>query len=215
MGTFYVPITGYRGGETLTETDLRALSSNGFEIGAHTISHRPLPKLSAREQVYEIRDSKQMLEQKLGSTVRMFCYPNGCYDGGVIREVKKAGYEGARTVRMLSVKTNFDAYEMPITVQAYPHDKSGYLRNLGKARNILGLVKYLTELQQLDSWVDLGKRMFNRVLEHGGIWHLYGHSWEVDQLGIWPDLTEMLDYVSHRDGVAYVTNSRLLSTMTV
>jgi hypothetical protein len=57
--------------------------------------------------------------------------------------------------------------------------------------------------------------MFNRVLEHGGIWHLYGHSWEVDQLGIWPDLTEMLDYVSHRDGVAYVTNSRLLSTMTV
>jgi len=211
MGTFYVPITGYRGGETLAARDLRALSSEGFEIGAHTVSHRSLPALSFKEQVQEVRVCKQILEQRLGSKVRMFCYPNGRYDGGVIREVKKAGYEGARTTRMLSVKAHFDPYEMPITVQACQHDKSRYLRNLGRARNILGLVKYLTELRRFGSWVELGKQLFNQVLEHGGIWHLYGHSWEVDQLGIWPDLTEMLDYVSRRKGVTYITNASLLS----
>jgi len=215
MGTFYVPITGYRGGETLGTTDLRALSSEGFEIGAHTVSHRSLPALSLKEQVQEVRVCKQILEQRLGSKVHMFCYPNGRYDRGVIREVKKAGYGGARTTRMLSVKTQFDAYEMPITVQAYQHSKSRYLRNLGRARNISGLVNYLTELRRFDSWVELGKRLFNQVLEHGGIWHLYGHSWEIDQLGIWPDLTEMLDYVSRRDGVTYVTNARLLSMASV
>jgi peptidoglycan-N-acetylglucosamine deacetylase len=212
-GTFYVPITGYQGGKTLAAADLRALSSEGLEIGAHSVSHRTLPSLGREEQGREVRVCKQMLEQTLGSKVSMFCYPNGRYNDELIREVQNAGYEGARTTRMLSLKTRFSAYEMPTTVQAYPHHRTRYVRNLGRAHNIPGLVKYVTELSRFESWVALGKRLFSEVLEHGGIWHLYGHSWEIDELGIWDELSDMLDYVSHRDGVTYVTNGELLSLL--
>jgi peptidoglycan-N-acetylglucosamine deacetylase len=212
-GTFYVPITGYHGGKTLAAADLRALSCEGFEIGGHGVSHKTLPTLGREELGREVRVCKQILEHELGKEVRMFCYPKGRYDSGVIREVQNAGYQGARTTRMLSSKTAFSPYEMPTTVQAYPHPRIAYLRNLGRARNVPGLLKYITVLTRVGSWVDLGKRLFSQVLEHGGIWHLYGHSWEIDKLGLWSDLREMLDHVSHREGVTYATNGQLLSLM--
>jgi hypothetical protein len=152
-----------------------------------------------------------MLEQKLGREVLMFCYPNGRYNAEALRCVKKAGYVGARTTRMLSLRTQFPPFEMPTSVQAYPHSSLTYLKNQGRAKSISGLVKYLTELRRFEKWVDLGKRLFDEVLQHGGIWHIYGHSWEIDELGIWEDLSEMLDYVAHRKGVTYATNGQLLS----
>ena len=43
----------------------------------------------------------------------------------------------------------------------------------------------------------------------GGIWHLWGHSWEIDQLGLWDEFAQMLDYVCRRQDVLYVNNSDL------
>src|SRR5271167_749746 len=39
-GTFYVPNTPYAGRPALSHADLRALSAEGFEIGAHSVSHK-------------------------------------------------------------------------------------------------------------------------------------------------------------------------------
>ncbi len=212
-GTFYVPINALSGRQRLGDYDLRSINSEGFEIGAHTVSHNMLPRLTPRELTYEVQTCKQMLEQKLGRQVLMFCYPNGRYNVEALRCVKKAGYVGARTTRMLSLRTQFPPFEMSTTVQAYPHSRLTYLKNQGRAKSVSGLVKYLTELRRFEKWVDLGKWLFDEVLEHGGIWHMYGHSWEIDELGIWDDLSEMLDYVAHRKGVTYATNGQLLSFM--
>jgi len=210
LGTFYVPVVGYQGKKTLSAADLRTLSA-GFEIGAHTVSHKSLTRLGPKELGHEVLACKHMLEQTLGHGVHMFCYPNGRYDAEVIREVKNAGYKGARTTRMLSLGADFLPFEMPTTVQAYPHPRTSYLRNLAKAKNIPGLWNYITELSRMKSWVDLGKMLFSQVLEHGGVWHLYGHSREIDELGIWSDLREVLEHVSHCKGVSYLTNGQLLS----
>lgn len=208
-GTFYVPIHGYRGGKTLTEGDLRALCSEGFEIGAHSVWHKDLSKLGRKELVHETRDCKQILEQSLGKPVLMFCYPNGRYNASVIHQLREAGYKGARSTRMLSVTTDFSAFEMPTTVQAYPHKGIAYVRNQGRAKSISGLMKSLTVLKK--QWVGVGKQLFNQVLERGGIWHLYGHSWEIAELKIWDDLNELLDYVAGHEGVTYATNGQILS----
>jgi hypothetical protein len=65
-------------------------------------------------------------------------------------------------------------------------------------------------MPRLGSWLELGKRLFDAVLEKGGIWHLCGHSWEVERLGLWEDLREILNYVGRREGVSYVPNCALV-----
>jgi peptidoglycan-N-acetylglucosamine deacetylase len=114
-------------------------------------------------------------------------------------------------VRMLATRPDFDPFEMPTTVQAVPHRRFSYVKNVARARKMEGLQAFLAQMTSLGNWVDLGKRLFDSVLQNGGIWHLWGHSWEIDELGLWKDLEEMLDYVCKREGVTYIPNWELIA----
>jgi peptidoglycan-N-acetylglucosamine deacetylase len=210
-GTFYVPLIGYDGRRTLDPGHLRSLASEGFEIGAHGTSHNALPHLGPKEIAREVRISKSRLEEMLGERVCMFCYPKGRFNVNVISHVKQAGYEGARTTRMLRQKLDFDPFQMPTSLLAYPNLWKLYAKNLLRDRNIRGLFTYGTQFIREDNWVTVGKALFDRVLREGGIWHLYGHSWQIEELGLWDELKQMLDYVSNREGVTYVSNRGVLN----
>ena len=73
-----------------------------------------------------------------------------------------------------------------------------------------GLQVCLAHRTSLGDWLELAKKLFDSVLQNGGIWHLYGHSWEIDDLGLWEDLEQILDYVCNRKGVTYVPNWELI-----
>ena len=209
-GTFYVPTGQLDGGSRFTAANLRSLVADGFEIGAHTISHRMLTEISPSELEKEVGGCKPVLEQMLGKEVVMFCYPRGRFNASVVRELQRAGYGGARTTRMLCADAAFSPFEMPTTVQAYPHTRSNYLRNMARLGGVSALVQSVPEMISFESWIHLGKKFFDRVLRDGGVWHLYGHAWELEKLNLWAQLKEMLDYVSGRDGVAYLTNAQVL-----
>src|SRR5215472_799145 len=113
-GTFYIPIK-YRE-RPLGHTELRALASEGFEIGAHGFSHKHLWGLPPGELIQEVRPCKRILEDMVGREVGMFCYPRGRYDANAIRAVKESGYKGGRTIRMLSTQVTFKPFEMPTTL---------------------------------------------------------------------------------------------------
>jgi peptidoglycan/xylan/chitin deacetylase (PgdA/CDA1 family) len=208
-GTFYIPILPFQSRPALAHQELRSMLSEGFEIGAHGFSHVPLWKLK-EELTKEVGDCKPILEDILGTEVQMFCYPQGRFDANTVRAVKRAGYRGARTVRMLSTSLDFHPFEMPTTAQSFPHSRSTYFRNLARARKVDSLQTCISHATKLGNWLELAKRLFDSVFQEGGIWHLYGHSWEVDELGLWDDLEEVLDYVSRRAGVIYVNNCGLL-----
>jgi len=212
-GTFYIPLTPYLGRPPLTHNELRGLSAEGFEIGAHGVSHKHLWKLSPAELAKEINPCKPTLEDILGTEVRMFCYPRGRYDANVVRALKEAGYRGARTVRLLATHPEFDPFEMPTTVQAVPHRRFSYFKNVARAQELEGWHVFLAEIANLGNWVELGKKLFDSVLENGGIWHLWGHSWEIEEMGLWKDLEEMLDYVCNREGVRYISNGDLIPAL--
>ena len=210
-GTFYVPIVGYDGRITLEPAELRSLGSEGFEIGAHGVSHNVLTALSPKELVREVRVCRTRLEDILGAPVQMFSYPKGKHNPKVIKQVKDAGYTGARTTHMLRQRLDFDPFLMPTSLLAVPALKKLYVKNLLRGRNSKGLLDYLTQFIRLDSWVTIGKALFDQVLKEGGVWHLHGHSWEIEQLGLWDELKQMLDYVSNREGVTYVSNRGVLN----
>jgi len=211
--TFYVPINAYQGRPALSHTNIRDLSSEGFEIGAHTVSHKHLWGLSPEQLSAEINPCKPILEDITGTEVRMFCYPRGRYDANVIRALKNAGYSGARTVEMLSTSLEFDAFEMPTSLQVCPTTRISYLKNIARARSVRAVPVYLSNFNALGSWVELGKRLFDFVLAHGGIWHIYGHSQEIEEQGLWKQLQETLDYIAGRENVNYVTNSHAIRAL--
>ncbi len=212
--TFYVPITGHHGKSALGRGELRSLDSKGFEIGAHGFSHLILPQCRKEVVVREVEASKQYLEDILGSQVRMFAYPRGRYSSMAIRSVKHAGYAGARTTEMLAQGLYYDPYKMPTTIHVFPHSKMDYIRNMARAVDVGRAWRYVTQLWQVEDWVGLARILFDSILEDGGIFHLYGHSWEINELSLWDDLKEILDYVSNREDVLYLPNGRALDYRT-
>ena len=87
------------GREAMSWDELRAVASEGVEIGCHTETHPILSRLSNRlELEREIRGAKEHLEERLGFAVRHFCYPNGrAMDIGetAVCCVREAGFASA------------------------------------------------------------------------------------------------------------------------
>ncbi len=209
-GTFYIPIKGHHKPGPLNNADLRSLDAQGFEIGGHGVCHPNLPSCKPETLFHEVSDCKKALEDVLGGAVRLFAYPRGRYNANVISALKEARYLGARTTRMLARDLKFDAFKMPTSVQVYPHGKTDYVKNLSRAFYFGEAWKYVARPSVLSSWVTLAKALFDSVMEKGGIWHLYGHSWEIDELGLWDSLKEVLSYVARRDGAYYLPNRDVL-----
>lgn len=210
LGTFYVPITGHHGPRALSRGELRILDGEGFEIGGHGFSHLILPKCTKELVIHEVETCKARLEDILGHDVDMFAYPRGRHSGMVIKSVKQAGYAGARTTEMLAQDLDYDPYKMPTTIQIFPHSRSAYLRNVARGADFERAWRFIANLRQAGDWVQLAKTLFDSTLERGGVFHMYGHSWEIDKFGLWNDLEEVLDYVSGREGVLYLSNGSAL-----
>ncbi len=212
-GTFYVPMIGYLGHRTVQPQDMRDMVRDGFEIGAHSYSHRSLYGMEPFELQREVRHCRSRLEDITGCPVTMFCYPNGRYDKRTLEFVEKTGYVGARTTRMLRTDAGDNRYEIPTTVQAFPHPPLTYVKNALKGHSVSSLARHSTRLYALKDWVEFGKATFDHVLEHGGVWHLYGHSWELEDFRLWDGLRMLLDHVAQRNGIEYLTNGEMADSV--
>jgi len=132
-------MSGYLRRPTLTSSEIRDLSSSGFEIGAHSVSHKSLTHLPTRREVeHEVRTCKEALEQIIGKEVPMFCYPNGRYDKRIIKELKAAGYKGARTTRMLSITSAFNPSKCRLHCRPFASQER-LCQGPWTARNVSGL----------------------------------------------------------------------------
>lgn len=80
--------------------EVRALQAGGMTIGAHTVEHPILSRLSAEEMEAEIGGSRDAIEAQLQVPVRHFAYPNGQpgdFDERTIGIVRKLGFASAVT----------------------------------------------------------------------------------------------------------------------
>lgn len=201
--TFYVaPMNReFAAHDLLTKQQIRNISEN-FEIGAHTVTHPRLPAISHTQAKEEIVHSKIILEEITGKAVSTFCYPGGAYTAAHTQFVKDAGYSYARTVARHAFKVD-NPHEAPTSLHAYNH-WSDIWRVARFAR--FEPIKTLRYLE----WGALAQAMFDRAAEEGGVYHIWGHSWEIDQHGDWERLESVFRYISDRPGARYVTNSELV-----
>jgi peptidoglycan/xylan/chitin deacetylase (PgdA/CDA1 family) len=107
MVSGYIDEKGY-----LTWSQLKELSSNGWDIADHTVHHLDLLKSDNSDLTKELEDSKQTLEIGLGHSVDFFAYPYGDFNDTVIQAVKNAGYLMAFTTLRGWADTKTDAYHI-------------------------------------------------------------------------------------------------------
>ncbi|MGC8550828.1 MAG: polysaccharide deacetylase family protein [Acidobacteriaceae bacterium] len=92
-------VRGLRPRRLLSLDQIREMQKYGVDFGSHTMTHPWLPDLSDPELRREVRDSKQRLEDLLGTEIKSFSYPWGGVDMRVRSAVAGAGYQAAFTIR--------------------------------------------------------------------------------------------------------------------
>lgn len=206
-GTFYVALKN-RERAVMTRSELRELSAQ-FEIGAHTLTHPDLRRVDDDMLTREVNGSKAELEAIIGARVNMFCYPRGRHNHRVRDAVKRAGFTSARTMQEFVLRSRQDKWRMGTTLLAFPLPRWVRVRHEVITQNWHGLAVFLRHASD-GHWVDLALRLFEEIAARGGVWHLWGHSWELDTYGLWDDLKTVFARVARLPNVEYTTNAELV-----
>lgn len=106
---------------------LKRLDPALITIGSHTATHPLLPTLTREARDVEVAQSRIALEQHLGRSVDLFCYPNGANDAAT-RDAVRSVYRAAIATRQDVVTADADLFALP-RVPAGPRN-SYFVRRL-------------------------------------------------------------------------------------
>ena len=190
-GTFYIPRRIETG--VMSEARIRELAGS-FEIGAHTLNHVFLSGATDSDAREEIVGSKKWVEEVTAQPCSMFCPPAGKFHARHLAMFREAGYAGIRSVELMSLdwpRWKDGVLEMPTTLQSFPHPPTAYLRNFAKRWAIRNFWLYKAVGGPRD-WPTLSRRLLERAAATGGVFHLWGHSWEIESASQWVQLDEVL-----------------------
>jgi len=101
----------------MTSEQLRRLHAAGVELGAHTVSHPILLKITAAAAAEELQASRAQLAAIVGAPVRYFAYPNGRpgvdYDARHVELARSCGFEAAFSTRRGACSAQSDRWQLP------------------------------------------------------------------------------------------------------
>lgn len=209
--TFYVPVKNPQR-EVLPPNRVRELAG-GFEIGGHTLNHRTLRGLDRAALRREVIEGKAWTDDLLGKASVAFCYPRGKFDAAAMAAVRDAGYLGARTCRLNLTKPGPDPFACGVSTQAYAHPAHVQVRHALVEGNVAGAWGFFTVFGAARDWSEHFSRAVDHVDRHGGVAHLYLHSWEIDANDDWVALERTLRNAAGRSSFRYVDNGTLFKAL--
>ena len=122
---------------------VRSLRMHGMDVGAHTVTHPILTRLSPGAALTEMRDSKVELERILGEPVGLFAYPNGVPAQDYGKEhacmARECGFAAAVSTAWGAASMRSDRFQLP---RFTPWDRTRFrygvrlLGNLGRTEQI-------------------------------------------------------------------------------
>jgi peptidoglycan/xylan/chitin deacetylase (PgdA/CDA1 family) len=95
--TFFIPSGLIGKPRYLTWRQLEDMSRHGMDIEAHSVTHPDLTVVPRPQVRGEIYGSRQTLQRRLHTSVRIFAYPYGTYNSYILKTLRKAGYLAAFT----------------------------------------------------------------------------------------------------------------------
>lgn len=201
--TFYIPKKNAER-EVMNDDQIQKLSQ-AFEIGGHTINHVRLNISEKKLIEKEVRESFAWLKKLMHKEPASFAFPGGKYSEYAIDEVFKAGYLAARTTELFSKKNIDRKHLMPTTLQIYQHSKATYAKHLIKRKRAYNLIQWMKKGSANDL-LKLTENFIDDIHEHGGCFHLWGHSWEIEAYNLWRKMEDIFKIISNQNNFSYLTN---------
>lgn len=209
-GTFYVPAIAPR--PVMDGAAVREISAAGFEIGAHTMTHGNLLEMTDRLACAEMVDSKHYVEDLSGRKCTTFAPPGGRFRRSHLGLAATAGFSGLRTVELMNLgrpARRAGLAVMPTTLQVFPHSACAYVRNAAKRWRPGNLMTFLAYARTADLRL-AAEALVAAALEQGGVFHLWGHTWEIEEFGLWPVVEQVFTIMrAERGRYRGVTNQEL------
>lgn len=188
-GTFYISIKHNR--ECLKPSQIKKIAKD-FKVGCHTYSHKDLTKLYPWHMEDEILIGKIELERIISETIDTFAYPFGRYDSKIINILKRLNFKEARTTKLFRTHVN-NPFKMGITVYAKPHTKMFNIWAIIKSLD-MKMFRFIQTNKLFDKpWDTIAIHLLKFVSKNNGVFHLFGHSWEIEENDDWDRLERVLE----------------------
>lgn len=206
--TFYIPVVYEKRG-CMNPQQVREISRS-FDVGGHSYHHIRLNKIPFSEAEKEVVEGKKRLEEIVGREVSSFAYPYGNFNNDLIGIIKRADFIGARTIMLLSRRIS-KPFEMATMVNARNWWFTHYIYHSLAARDPNLFLFVLKNNLPFQSWDRIALSTLDFVVNNGGVWHLWGHSWEIEENGDWDRLEAVLNAISRvPKQVARMDNTQML-----
>ena len=166
--------------DKLTVQEAREVYS-GHEVAVHTLTHPQLTYLPNDEILRQVEKDRENLAEIFGYEIIGMAYPCGGYQNSDrVEQVirEKTGVRYARTISN--------------SFSTAPQD------NLFRYKPTTYHLDFANNYHMVDEFFASDK---------GGVFYVWGHSYEFDINDTWAEFEKFCEYISNREGVIYATNT--------
>lgn len=177
----------------LEKEQIRLISANGLEIGAHTYSHQYLNLVSNNKAKEEIVSGKDFLEQILGQRIRHFCFPGGKYKSQHLG-LAKTYFDSARTADTGAIMKQSSFLIKP-AFQFFSRGKKSILYN--SMRNFSPIFPFALKSLPDSDYFNFILSIINDLYlsERDYLINIWGHSWELEKNNLWMRLESFIKLI--------------------
>lgn len=98
QATLFVSPGTTEDGYFLNWDQIKEMHQAGWNIQPHGMTHPHLPKLTAKDQAFEITEAKRQIDENLNIKTNVFCYPYGERNATTLQVLKDLGFRYAFTI---------------------------------------------------------------------------------------------------------------------
>ena len=211
-GTFYVPIKNWE--HQVMDSLLLSEIATKYEIGGHTVNHIYLNSLEYDDAKYEISECKIMLQDHIGKQVDAFCFPGGKFSSRDIDLLIESGFLFGRTTRLLHTKLSLNKNLLDTSVQVYDHSSIILTAHCIKSTFLIPIIQHCFFYKESKKFIKLVDSIMHMIMNNGGVFHLWGHSWEIEKFGLWKELEIVLKSISLNQQIKYLNNTECWKELT-
>jgi hypothetical protein len=174
--------------------DIKRISVNNFEIGAHTYSHSYLTNVPLQKANEELFAGKMYIEQLLGKEVPHFCFPGGKFNSDLVN-ISKQYFKSARTADTCSIGHK-NSYLIKPTFHFYNRGKKSLIFN--GLKNSFRIFHLSLKNISCSDYFELIRKIIADLSSSSCTSYImiWGHSWEIEKFMLWNKLDNLFQEIS-------------------